>query len=446
MGRCKHNKACNGLTGPTGPRGLTGPLIAGTCPSDYLYWNGSTWTPGGSTVRQACYAGSISQDVQAIAIGNFAGQYTQGSRSVAVGAIAGQTLQGQEAVAVGYRSGAFQQGGGCVAIGAYSGIAQAGTSVAVGGLAGISQSFQCTAIGYEAATSQYNNCTAVGGQAGFHGQYYENSTAIGCSAASMSQGTNTVAVGFSAGFNSQGSGAVSLGVVAADSNQGENAIAVGFGAARETQGSGAIAIGADCAIVQQGSGAIAIGQSAVTDNQTSGSIVVNATGVPISAVAAGTYISPIRTATLSNNSLLMLNGSEVIVSSSTTSAFNKTFVIDHPICKDKYLVHACLEGPEVGVYYRGKSEILENELVCGKVVLLPDYVDKIATNFTIHTMPIDESVLMNTSLVENNRFIVKADKAVKFFWHVYGERKSLEVEPLKRKGIFNSLGPYTWLS
>ena len=36
----------------------------------------------------------------------------------------------------------------------------------------------------------------------------------------------------------------------------------------------------------------------------------------------------------------------------------KTFIIDHPIDKNKYLVHGCLEGPEFGVYYRGKSEIL----------------------------------------------------------------------------------------
>jgi hypothetical protein len=34
---------------------------------------------------------------------------------------------------------------------------------------------------------------------------------------------------------------------------------------------------------------------------------------------------------------------------------SKTFIIDHPIKKDKYLVHACVEGPETGVYYRGKG-------------------------------------------------------------------------------------------
>ena len=35
----------------------------------------------------------------------------------------------------------------------------------------------------------------------------------------------------------------------------------------------------------------------------------------------------------------------------------KTFVIDHPDDENKYLVHVCLEGPEAGVYYRGKAEV-----------------------------------------------------------------------------------------
>jgi hypothetical protein len=34
---------------------------------------------------------------------------------------------------------------------------------------------------------------------------------------------------------------------------------------------------------------------------------------------------------------------------------SKTFVIDHPVDPERYLVHACLEGPEAGIYYRGKS-------------------------------------------------------------------------------------------
>jgi len=42
----------------------------------------------------------------------------------------------------------------------------------------------------------------------------------------------------------------------------------------------------------------------------------------------------------------------------------KSFIIDHPKEPEtKHLVHVCLEGPEAGVYYRGKGEITNNETV-----------------------------------------------------------------------------------
>jgi len=47
--------------------------------------------------------------------------------------------------------------------------------------------------------------------------------------------------------------------------------------------------------------------------------------------------------------------------------------------ENKYLSHACLEGPEDGVYYRGEGKI-ENKSV---EISLPDYVDALAHNFTV---------------------------------------------------------------
>ena len=58
----------------------------------------------------------------------------------------------------------------------------------------------------------------------------------------------------------------------------------------------------------------------------------------------------------------------------------KTFIINHPLDNDKYLVHTCLEGPEVGVYYRGKSEITNDTSV---TVNLPDYIPGWAYEFTV---------------------------------------------------------------
>jgi hypothetical protein len=80
---------------------------------------------------------------------------------------------------------------------------------------------------------------------------------------------------------------------------------------------------------------------------------------------------------------------EILVSSTSSSTnWNKTFIIDHPDDDSKYLVHACLEGPEVGVYYRGKGEITNNEFV---EISLPDYVTNLATDFTVQISPIHNS-------------------------------------------------------
>jgi len=67
-------------------------------------------------------------------------------------------------------------------------------------------------------------------------------------------------------------------------------------------------------------------------------------------------------------------------------------------------VHACLEGPEAGVYYRGKGEIINNYSV---EIELPDYVEKLATDFTINLTPIfngDFNINLLTSKIENNKF------------------------------------------
>jgi len=125
---------------------------------------------------------------------------------------------------------------------------------------------------------------------------------------------------------------------------------------------------------------------------------------------------------------------------------SKTFVIDHPIDNTRYLVHACLEGPESGVYYRGEGRIINDKFI---TITLPDYVDKIATNLTINVTPIyDEmnniSVSLCCSRVKNNKFNVYG-KNCEFFWIVYGKRLTIEVEPHKISSNLKGNGPYTWI-
>jgi hypothetical protein len=63
----------------------------------------------------------------------------------------------------------------------------------------------------------------------------------------------------------------------------------------------------------------------------------------------------------------------------------KTFVIDHSINDDKYLIHSCLKGPESGVYYCGEGAIIKNNSV---IINLPSYVDKLATDLSANVTPI----------------------------------------------------------
>ena len=64
---------------------------------------------------------------------------------------------------------------------------------------------------------------------------------------------------------------------------------------------------------------------------------------------------------------------------------NKTFVIQHPTEYNKYLVHSCLEGPESGVYYRGRGVIEESNNIC-LIKLLNIYVDINYNGFIYYTI------------------------------------------------------------
>jgi hypothetical protein len=122
---------------------------------------------------------------------------------------------------------------------------------------------------------------------------------------------------------------------------------------------------------------------------------------------------------------------------------NKTFVIDHPMDTNKYLVHACLEGPEAGVYYRGEQEILNGSEV---EIELPYYVDSLATNFTVQVTPIYNGKIrtFNSSRVVNNKFTVYGESGP-FAWLVHGKRGNVNVDPNKNDVIVNGDGPYKYL-
>jgi hypothetical protein len=121
---------------------------------------------------------------------------------------------------------------------------------------------------------------------------------------------------------------------------------------------------------------------------------------------------------------------------------NKTFVIDHPDDPEKHLVHACLEGPEAGVYYRGKTLIEPGK--DSVEVLLPEYTKKLAYDYTVSVTPIGKPRVYGASEIVNSSFEIYGGPGV-YHWMVHAKRGEVQVEPRKDSVVVKGDGPYKYL-
>ena len=275
----------------------------------------------------------------------------------------------------------------------------------------------------------------LGRNAGYTGQA-TYAVAVGYQAGQTNQGTSAIAIGNSAGRGTQGQYSVAMGYFAGYANQLSGAVSIGYQAGSTSQQQFGIAIGNLAGAYSQGASSIAIGSLSGQTNQVANSIVLNASGVALNAATQGLFVNPIRGATFSNVLGYNSSTSEILYSA-------KSFVINHPVKEDRYLVHACLEGPEAGVYYRGKSEIKNNREV---EVQLPYYASKLAKDFTIQITPIfdGDSRYYSCSEVVDNKFMVYGGNG-KFFWTVHGSRQDIDVEPRVEDVVLKGVGPYRWV-
>ena len=105
----------------------------------------------------------------------------------------------------------------------------------------------------------------------------------------------------------------------------------------------------------------------------------------------------------------------------------KPFDIEHPTKgKGHRLRYACIEGPEVAVYHRGRLKDHER-------IDLPYYwKDLVAEeSITVQLQPIGDRHFHLNVVEFNNEFIIVSeadDKPIDCFYHVYGERK--DINPL----------------
>jgi hypothetical protein len=110
------------------------------------------------------------------------------------------------------------------------------------------------------------------------------------------------------------------------------------------------------------------------------------------------------------------------------SATNKSFVINHPTKPGMKLRYGSLEGPENGVYVRGK-------LVDENIINLPDYWTGLVddSTITVNLTPIGKQCNLFVDKIEKNKIYIKCGifQKINCFYTVFAERKdipSLKVE------------------
>ena len=131
-----------------------------------------------------------------------------------------------------------------------------------------------------------------------------------------------------------------------------------------------------------------------------------------------------------------LDDSPVQIWGGRVRAQSKAFDIAHPLDPGRRLVHGCLEGPELAVYYRGRGR-----LVGGRArVALPPYFEALTRveGRTVQLTPIADPdgavVALAAGPVRDGAFRVHADTAAdgEFHWQVTAVRSDideLDVEP-----------------
>ena len=143
-------------------------------------------------------------------------------------------------------------------------------------------------------------------------------------------------------------------------------------------------------------------------------------------VASGSS-APFRVvSSVDGTNVLYITGSRMGVNNKMAPQFNlevngsfaattKSFVIDHQGDETKRLVHASLEGPEHGVFVRGRSNTL--------CIELPEYwawlVD--AGAISVHLTPIGRPDIYYVEKIENNKVYVGVDRKTGLFNKLFGK-------------------------
>ena len=120
----------------------------------------------------------------------------------------------------------------------------------------------------------------------------------------------------------------------------------------------------------------------------------------------------------------------------TLTATTKSFKIPHPLDATKDLIHGCLEGPEIGVYYRGEAETDAGRAE----ITLPDYFEALTSTegrsvllTQLYQDDDEDLAMLAATRVIDGKFRVRSSSPTqKFYWEVKAVRRDvgpLQVEP-----------------
>lgn len=134
----------------------------------------------------------------------------------------------------------------------------------------------------------------------------------------------------------------------------------------------------------------------------------------------------------------------------------KTFVIDHPMDPERYLVHATLEGPEGAVFYRGEGKLQEGS----STIKLPSYFEALTkqTGRSVQLTaingfdPIAVKASPGGTVVDEGTFTVVSNNPSseqRFYWEVKAvraDKPTLIDQPYKNSSQLSGFGPYRILT
>lgn len=438
-----------GSTGSTGTQGAVGYQgsagsggLAIATPTTLGGVFAYTTSTGGNTSVGYCAGNTTMTGTDNIAIGCFALYVnTTGLQNIGIGnsALAFNST-GTGNVAVGYTALRCNTTGGCnVGVGflALTNNVTGCANVAIGtrALQNNTTGVFNTAVGEQAGLSNTSGIdnTYIGRLSGATNSTSNRNTGVGVGTLQANTAAINTAVGFQAlTANTTGCNNIGIGYQAGCSiTTGVNNTVIG----QLPAAAGCVCtvlIGAGtCERIRVDNSGLYVNNSAFTNGSTTvvDNTTTNATFYPmLSSVTSGL----LTTATVSSSELTWNPGTGAFTILGSLYASTKSFRIPHPTKSDSWLTYGSLEGPENGVYIRGRSQTT--------VIDLPDYwtalVDE--NTITVDLTPVGKFQKLYVDRVENNQVFVSNDalfgSAVDYYYTVWAERKDvgkLQVEVRK---------------